>query len=46
MSNPAKPRVALLSLWVASWTLWSGMPHTFGGPGDGGPSLRFLAVAL
>lgn len=46
MSNPAEPGVALLGLWVASWTLWSEMPHTFGGPGDGGPSPRFLAVAL
>jgi hypothetical protein len=46
MSNPAEPRVAFLGLWVASWTLWSEVPHTFGGPGDGGPTLCFLVVTL
>jgi hypothetical protein len=41
MSNPVEPGVALLGLWVASRTMWSRVPHTFGGPGDGAPHSIF-----
>lgn len=42
MSSPAEPGVARRGGSVVSWRVYSALPHTFEGPGDGGPVRRFL----